>query len=121
MILGVLGCKSAWPNGLPRGFLPDMGLALLKCGLAHDSEGKKYFHMFSPLLVTMATKVEDGLYSINGIYVPEGTAHFIVTFDFGSDEYQEFLAALPPELRERVKSALSHQPYRILLEISDAP
>lgn len=74
--------------------------------------------MFSPLLVTMATKLEDNLYSVNTIYDPEGAAH-IATFDFDADGYKMFLAALSDELRDTVSIALSRQPYRVWFKPSD--
>ncbi|HEY1948320.1 MAG TPA: hypothetical protein VGG97_15025 [Bryobacteraceae bacterium] len=120
MILGILGCRSAWPNGLQPGFFPDMGLALLKAGLAHDNAGKNVFLMFASVLVTMVAKVEDGLYSLNGIYDPQGTS-FIATFDFGPEEYKAFLAVLEDDLRENVASMLSRQPYRVFFDNGRQP
>jgi hypothetical protein len=68
MVLGILGCRSAWPAGVPPGFNPDMGLALAKAGLAEDADGKKYYHVFTSVPVRYVGKVEDGLYCITALY-----------------------------------------------------
>ena len=69
--------------------------------------------------LTSAFKVKDDLYSFSGHY---GLEHqrFMVTFDFGPAQYQLFLAALLPDLREKVRSALSEQPYRFFFLPPDA-
>lgn len=121
VILGLLGCESAWPGGIPPGFLPDMGLALLKAGFDRSEDGKKYFHMFCPLRVDIVTKIQDDLYSVNGTYAPPESVPFIVTFDFGVEEYAKFLEALSPEMQQGVKAALSQQPYRAFFKEAAKP
>ena len=113
MVLDILGCRSAWAGGLPLGFNPDMGLALGNAGLVEDAEGKKYYHVFTSVPVRYVGRVEDGLYSITGLYVQEELAHML-TFDFGPDVYPAFLAELEDDERERVRTALSRQPYKFV-------
>lgn len=120
MVLGILGCRSAWPMGLPPGFNPDMGLALAKAGLIEDAGGKKYYHVFTSVPVTYVGKVEDGLYCITAWYVQEESAHML-TFDFGTDVYPAFLAQLEPDLRERVRVALSRQPFKFRFAPEEEP
>jgi hypothetical protein len=120
MVLGMLGTKAAWPEGRPPGFLPDFGLALRKAGLTHDQDGKKIWNMFTSVPVRTIARIEDGLYSVTAPYVQEESAHML-TLDFGSEGYAKFLAALPTDLRERVRVALTRQPYQVALEDSEAP
>lgn len=120
MVLGLLGCRSAWPAGLPPGFNPDMGLALAKAGLAVDEDGKKYYHVFTSVPVRYIGKVEDSLYCITALYVQEESAH-ILTFDFGPEVYPAFLAELNPDERERVRTALSRQPYKFVFAPGEEP
>jgi hypothetical protein len=120
MILGVLGCRSAWPAGLPPGFNPDMGLALAKAGLVEDEDGKKFYHVFTSVPVQYVGKVEDGLYSITALYVQEESAHML-TFDFAPEVYPAFLAALDDNEREPVRTALSRQPYQFVFARGKEP
>jgi hypothetical protein len=119
-ILKILGCKSAWPNKLRPDFRPDMGLALVKAGLVHAPDGKKFFHMFMSLILTMVARIEDGVYSVNAVCDPTEES-LLLTFDFGQEKYEGFLAALPGSLQESVKTALTRQPYRVFFERSKAP
>jgi hypothetical protein len=111
-VLGLLGCRSAWPHGLPPGYRPDFGLALAKAGLIEDQTGKRYFHLFMGLSICVASKLEDGLYTVAAVYEPENSQAFMLSFDFTSDVYTKFLAQLHPAVREAVSSALSRQPYQ---------
>jgi hypothetical protein len=120
MVLDILGCRSAWAGGLPPGFNPDMGLALGKAGLVEDAEGKKYYHVFTSVPVRYVGKVEDALYSVTGLYVQEESAHML-TFDFGPDVYPAFLAELEDDERERVRTALSRQPYKFVFAPGEEP
>jgi Type I restriction enzyme R protein N terminus (HSDR_N) len=83
MVLGLLGCRSAWPHGIPPGFQPDMGLAMVKAGLMQDDDGKKFFHIVTSVHLTSVARVEDNLYCISGTYRSNGDSEFAVTFDFG--------------------------------------
>jgi len=68
MVLGILGCRSAWPNGIPPGFSPDMGLSLAKAGLDRGEDGKKYWHMLMSDRVTTIARIEDEVHSVSGTY-----------------------------------------------------
>lgn len=124
-ILSIIGCKSAWPDGLRPDFLPDFGIALSKAGLAVGSDGKKYFQLFLSLPIMMAAKIEDGVYSFNTPFgselLEEDRGVCMATFDFSADLYQAFLDQFDPELAEAVKSALSRQPYRVPFKPANAP
>lgn len=113
-VLGLLGCRSAWPLGIPPGFHPDMGLALVKAGLEFDEAGEKICNLFTSLPIGFAAKLEDGLYCVTGLFGPEDDIQPIVTVDFSSQLYTAFLELLEPALREEVRQALSRQPYRFM-------
>jgi hypothetical protein len=119
-VLKILGCKPAWPNGVRPDFRADMGLALVKSGLTHAPDGKKFFHIFMSLVLTMVARIEDGVYAVNAICDPTEGA-LLITIDFGQEKYEGFLGALPGDLRESVKTALTRQPYRVFFERPDAP
>lgn len=110
-LVGILGCRSAWPNGIAPGFSPDLGLALLKAGFDRDEDGKKVYHIVVSVELCMAAKIRDDLYSVNGHYGRRGQK-FMATFDFGPEQYEAFLAKLDAHLRDNVRDALSQQPYR---------
>lgn len=112
-IVGLLGCRSAWPNGIAPGFSPDFGLAMLKAGLDADADGNKYFHIVMSVELRTASKVRDDLYSVSGLHGRKNEK-FIVTFDFGPEQYKLFLDELDDGLRDKVREALSQQPYTFL-------
>lgn len=120
-LLDILGTRAAWPNGIRPGFLPDLGLALRKAGLAYDKDGKKYFQIFTSVPVQMITKLEDNLYSITGAYEQEESAAHMITFDFATTPYQKLLSVLSPEIRDLICSGLSRQPYRVFLNEDCTP
>jgi len=110
-IVDLLGCRSAWPNGIAPGFHPDFGLAMLKAGFDKDDDGKKYFHVVMSVELGTITKVSDDLYSVSGLHGRKNEK-FMATFDFGLDKYEAFLEQLDEEIRSKVRSALTRQPYR---------
>lgn len=122
MVLDILGCRSAWPQGIRPGFHPDMGLALAKAGFDRDDDGKKYFHIVTGLRINSVIKIEDGLYSVSGIYGgPDTNGYYMATFDLSPDELPKFIAELPPDYQEQVRAALTRQPYRIAFHPEDSP
>jgi len=114
IVLGILGCRPAWPHGIPPGFHPDMGLALAKAGLDRDENGTKYWQTMMGVRVRSVTRIEDDLYSVTGVYGgPDTNGAYSVTFDFGPDVLPKFVAALPEEIQEAVTRQLKHQPYSL--------
>lgn len=113
-VLALLGSRAAWPEGRRPDFLPDMGLALRKAGLAVDADGTKIWQMFVSVPVQMVTKVQDDLYTLTGVYRQEDSAHMI-TFSFGPDKYEAFLDALPAGAAKTIRKGLKRQPYRVTL------
>ena len=110
-IVGLLGCRSAWPNGIAPGFHPDLGLANLKAGFDVDQDGKKCFHVVMSVELGTITKVSDDLYSVSGLHGRK-SEKFMATFDFGPEPYKLFLTQLDEEIREKVREAMTRQPYR---------
>jgi hypothetical protein len=68
----------------------------------------------------MVAKIEDGKYAVNAMSDPTDDA-LLLTIDFGQEKYEEFLAALPSDLEQSVKAALTRQPYKILFKRAIAP
>jgi Type I restriction enzyme R protein N terminus (HSDR_N) len=121
-LLTVLGCRSAWPQGRRPDFGLDLGLALTKAGLTEDATGKRTMQMFMGLPVWFIGRVKDGLYTIASycsdvpmLDAPEGTK-YAMSFDFGEQEYQQLLATLDDTSCEKVRTALSHQPFKLAFD-----
>jgi hypothetical protein len=122
MVLDIFGCRSAWPQGIRPGFLPDMGLAMAKAGFAQDDNGEKMYHIVTGLRLGTVAKVEDGLYCVTGIYRGEGPfGEFCATFDFGPHALPKFIAELDSDLQEGVRTVLSRQPYQYAFSQSHPP
>jgi hypothetical protein len=122
MVLEILGCRSAWPLGIPPGFLPDMGLSLAKAGFDHREDGEKCWLAVMGVQVKTITRVEDDVYSATGIYGgPEMEVDYAVTFDFGADLLPKLIAALPPEIQGSVSKQLNCQPYRVAFHFGVCP
>ena len=111
-LLTLLGSRAAWPAGIPPGFRPDLGLALVKSGLAFDQNGEKVFQMFLSLEVNYIAKVKDDLYTIVAL---APNSPFIVSFDFDSAVYAQMLEKIGPESAGRIRTALSQQPFSLPL------
>lgn len=120
MLVALLGTKGAWPDGRRPGFLPDMGLSLRKAGLIYDEHGQKLYHLFTEFPVEHVVKLEDTLFSITGRYRAHDSA-YMLTFDFGPEEYRHLLSELHPTVSERIRSKLSRQPFWIDLQGGDVP
>ncbi len=120
-LLGLLGCRSAWPMGVPPGFSFDMGLALTKAGLAEELHGKKPFHLFMDVAVLGVARLSDEFYSLNALYEPEGDGDMMVTFDFAAEMLPALVESFRPELREPVRNALSRQPFQLRLSRDQNP
>jgi Type I restriction enzyme R protein N terminus (HSDR_N) len=110
-IVDLLGCRSAWPNGIAPGFHPDFGLAMLKAGFDKDDDGKKFFHVVMSVALGTITKVSDELYSLSGLHGRKNEK-FMATFDFAAEPYKLFLEQLDEGVREKVRESMTRQPYR---------
>ena len=57
------------------------------------------------------TRVSDDLYSVSGLHGRKNEK-FMATFDFGPDKYEAFLEQLDRDFCDKVRPALTQQPYR---------
>jgi hypothetical protein len=112
-VLALLSTRAAWPQGIKPGFLPDMGVALYKSGLALDQNGKKVFQLFTGVSAFIVFRLTDEVYSLTARYDFEYVPQYLITFDFTREVYEKkFLPALPQEIREEARHALTQQPFR---------
>jgi hypothetical protein len=125
VILDFLGTQAAWPEGRRPGFLHDFGLALRKAGLDRDENGEKYFQVFESVPLRFVGRVEDDLYCLSAPYrqeyAPGEFSELMLTFDMSAAAYQSLLAVLPVDFRERLKTALTRQPYQIWFKDDRVP
>jgi hypothetical protein len=117
-VLTLLGTKAAWPNGLRPDFLPDLGLALLKAGLAFDNKGKKVAMMFMDLTVMNMARPEDDFYTMNALQLESGV---MASFDISKELYQELLEKLPETYKDRLKKDLTRHPYQVMFSPQECP
>lgn len=110
-LLFLVGADSAMPNGIPIGFRRDYGLHIRKSGIVGKPDQLVYY-IFQSVPLMSVCKVEDDLYCVNAIY-GEDDEEFMLTVDFGPELLGKLLDALPPGYAERIRAALSRQPYRI--------
>ena len=86
MVVGILGCRSAWPNGIAPGFSPDFGLAVAKAGLSEDKDGKKYYHILMSVAVMCACKMKDEQ-PYTFLFAPPDTLTMMIVGDLGDKTY----------------------------------
>jgi len=108
---------SAIPNGIPIRFRRDYGLHIRKSGIVGKPDQLMYY-VFASIPLMSVCKVEDDLYCVNTIY-SEDNEEFMLTVDLGPELLENLLDALPPGHVERIRTALSRQPYHINF-LSDA-
>jgi hypothetical protein len=111
MLLFIVGADSAMPNGIPIGFRQDYGLHIRKSGIVGKPDQLVYY-IFESVPLMSVCKVEDNLYCVNAIY-GENDEEFMLTVDFGPELLVNLLDALPPGHVEKIRAALSRQPYQI--------
>jgi hypothetical protein len=126
LVLDLLGTRAVWPEGRHPLFLPDFGLMMRKAGLDRDNDGVKLFQIIDAVPIEYVAMVQDDLYCATGRYIQEYAkgcfAASMITFDFDSTTYQQqFLPALPADLRDHVCKSLTRQPFSILLKESEVP
>jgi hypothetical protein len=124
-ILDFLGTKAAWPEGRRPSYLHDFGLALRKTGLDRDENGEKYFQVFESVQLRHVARVEDDLYSLTTPYrqeyAPGEFSELMLTLDMAPAAYQLLLEVLPSEFRDRLKVAMTRQPYQIYFKEDSVP
>jgi len=118
-LLALLGSRAAWQDGRRPEFASDLGLALTKAGFADAESGKRIVHVFLTVPIMTVGVVKTGLYTISSpcsdvaiLDDPDGT-RYMMSFDFGEKEYQEFLTKIDSASAEQIRDALSQQPFTI--------
>lgn len=112
-LFALLSTRAAWPEGIKPGFLPDMGVALFKAGLARDPNGTTRFQLFTGVSALMVCKMTDDTYALNARIDCEHVPQYMATFDFSRDVYEmKFLKALPEQVRDEARLALTRQPFQ---------
>ncbi|HGY9594053.1 TPA: hypothetical protein ACOJPH_001707 [Vibrio campbellii] len=96
-------------------FKPDFGLYMRKLGAEPGMN-----HYFIPIGLPMITKVEDGLYTAC-VNIMWGDDYLATSFDFDNIRYQQLLSIVPANTAEKIKHALSRQPYSIIFDMDEAP
>jgi len=109
-VLTLLGSKASWPDGIRPDFLPDLGLAFWKSGLAFHQEGKKTYTMFMDLTISYIGRVSDDLYTIAAVQMNSG---FVVSLDVAARLYPKLLEKLETPYKEQVETGLKQQPYHV--------
>jgi hypothetical protein len=95
-LLNLIGAQAAWPDHHRPDVLPDLGIALRKTGLDRDPDGKQVRRVFENVLPLVVFRLDDDLYSL-AAHVDVGNLPVNkASFDFRSELYQEFLAAITP-------------------------
>jgi len=93
-------------------FFPDLGIHLLKVGSNLDTP-----YYFIPTMVQSIQKISDNLYTL--FSVAFFGQEFAVSFDFTSEQFPEFIDAVPEELREKISLRLSTAPFNIMFRTEE--
>lgn len=92
-------------------FLPDLGIGMLRFGLAHDANHKKVVHLYTLLDIHLVARVDEEIYSLQSYLKFDETA-FLGTFDFSKALLPGFLEKVEPkEFRADIESALKANPF----------
>ena len=118
-----LGADRRSKSDPERRIKPDLGLHLLKLGLANKTkEGKEINNIFL-LTAFMIAKLDENNYSIN-CYTnspldSEEEVEHLLTLDFDSEKYKQFLQTasfFSEDLRQKVDFDLHHAPFHHTFE-----
>ena len=91
-------------------FLPDLGIGMLRLGLAHANK-KKVVHLHVSLDIHLVARVDEENYSLQSYLEFDGTA-FLGTFDFSKALLPDFLEKVEPkECRVVIEAALKGLPF----------
>ena len=90
-------------------FFPDLGMHLLKVGSNLDTP-----YYFIPTMVQSIQKVSDNLYTL--FSVSYFGREFAVSFDFSNEQFDEFINAVPVELREMIIFRLRTAPFNVMFQ-----
>ncbi|MCK9413258.1 MAG: type I restriction enzyme HsdR N-terminal domain-containing protein [Prolixibacteraceae bacterium] len=95
-------------------FQPDFGLAMLRFNPAPDIQ-----FIFISIHVNFIVKISDDLFSIvTSVTFDEDV--FAASFDFPKSKLADFYKCVPDRVKDKIKNALSEQPYHVSLELVDS-
>ncbi len=94
-------------------FLPDFGLSYLKLGGDRNAEFD-----FVGTEVNLVARVDENTFTLTSVIGGEDDA-YLGSFNFPRDRYEEFLSCVPAAARDKVRTALSEEPYFIVFTKED--
>jgi hypothetical protein len=94
-------------------FLPDFGLSYLKLGGDRNAEFD-----FAGTEVNLVARVDENTFTLTSVIGGEDDA-YLGSFNFPRSLYEEFLSCVPAGARDKVRTALSEEPYFIVFTKED--
>ncbi len=94
---------------------PDLGLYLLKAGLATDDRDIAIVHHFPALPIASIVKLQENMYSITAFQVFFDEI-FALTFDFDEEKLQKILLRISDENKEKIEISLKQYPFKHTFE-----
>ncbi len=104
---------SAFAKSHLADFLPDFGLSYLKLGADRHAEFD-----FAGTWVNLVARVDENTFTLTSVIGGEDDA-YLGSFNFPRDRYEEFLSCVPPGVLEKVRTAISEEPYFIVFTRED--
>jgi hypothetical protein len=95
---------------LLRKFQPDLGFAVMKLGMAPDTE-----HFFMGCHLQLIARVSDDLYTASATFDLGGSPH-LASFDFSPDLLKPILSCLKEPLATLTRKALSCSPFQVQID-----
>ena len=109
----LLGPQALAKSHLVEDFLPDFGLSYLKLGADRNAEFD-----FAGTEVNLVARVDENTFTLTSIIGGEDDA-YLGSFNFPRDRYEEFLLCVPPIAQDKVRTAISEEPYFIVFTKED--
>jgi hypothetical protein len=94
-------------------FLPDFGLSYLKLGADRNAG-----FVFAGAEVNLVARVDENTFTLTSVIGGEDDA-YLGSFNFTRDRYEAFLSCLPAGVRDKVRTAISEEPYFIVFTRED--
>jgi hypothetical protein len=111
-LVGLLGPQALTKSHLSD-FLPDFGLSYLKLG----GDRNAVFD-FAGTEVNLVARVDENTFTLTSVIGGEDDA-YLGSFNFPRDRYEEFLSCVPAGAQDKVRTALSEEPYFIVFTKED--
>lgn len=94
-------------NPILRSFQPDLGLAVMRLGMAPETE-----HFFVGCSLQLIARVSDDLYTANTTF-DLGESPHLASFDFSPDLLDPILSCFTEPLATMTRKALSQSPFQV--------